>query len=91
MAIQIDLPSEIERSLRSGWAQPLEQVARDLLIAEAYRRGAISLGKVAELLGFPSRFGAERWLTERGIGMNYGPEDIEQDRETTKRLFGKTG
>lgn len=31
--------------------QPLEQAARELMVLELYRRGTISSGKAAELLG----------------------------------------
>jgi predicted HTH domain antitoxin len=33
--------------------QPLEQAARECIVLELYRRGAISSGKAAELLGMP--------------------------------------
>src|SRR5438105_10046851 len=33
--------------------QPLEEAARECIVLELYRRGAISSGKAAELLGMP--------------------------------------
>jgi predicted HTH domain antitoxin len=33
--------------------QPLERAVREILVLELYRRGSISSGKAAELLGLP--------------------------------------
>jgi predicted HTH domain antitoxin len=62
--------------------QPLEQAARDCIVLELYRRGAISSGKAAELLGMAravfiahaSRLGIpffemtdQEWAAERAL------------------------
>jgi predicted HTH domain antitoxin len=33
--------------------QPIEQTAREMIVLELYRRGLVSSGKAAELLGIP--------------------------------------
>lgn len=88
MTIAFDIPSELEAQLRAELAKPLTQVAREALIGDLYRQAAISIGQVAELLG-QSRFEAEAWLGARGITMNYTLQDLEDDRRTMDRLFGK--
>ncbi|MCU1237999.1 MAG: hypothetical protein JWP63_5966 [Candidatus Solibacter sp.] len=46
--------------------EPIEQAAREMIVFELYRRGAISSGKAAELLGMP-RLDFIRRTSERGI------------------------
>jgi predicted HTH domain antitoxin len=46
--------------------EPIEQAAREMIVFELYRRGAISSGKAAELLGMP-RLDFIRRTSELGI------------------------
>ncbi len=71
MSIHFDLPPEAEQGMRKGFAQPLEDVARDLLLAE--------------ILGLSSLFGAERWLAQHGLDLNYGQGQLDEDRVTLER------
>jgi predicted HTH domain antitoxin len=49
-AIHVELEDDLVVLLREVGV-PIEQTARDMLIMELYRRGVISSGKGAELLG----------------------------------------
>jgi predicted HTH domain antitoxin len=51
-AAQVDLGEELAAVLRE-LDGPLERAARELIVLELYRRGTISSGKAAELLGMP--------------------------------------
>jgi predicted HTH domain antitoxin len=87
MSISFDLPSEIEDQLRHKF-EDLEHAAKiDFLIAR-YREGKLSIGQVARILGFNTRFQAEEWLGQQGVNMNYSLEDLEADRKTLATLFG---
>ena len=64
-AIQVDLEEEIAVLLQ-GSNQPIREVARELIVLELYRRGTISSGKAAQLLGM-SRFEFIRYASRLGI------------------------
>jgi predicted HTH domain antitoxin len=49
-AISIDLDEDVVALLRQS-NQPVERAAHELIVLELYRRGAISSGKAAQLLG----------------------------------------
>lgn len=91
MGIQLELPDDLERAMRAALAQPLEVIAKEALLAEAYRRGVISLGRVAEILSLPTRYAAEQWLRSRGVTLNYGSAELQEDRETLSKTYGKAG
>ena len=46
----LDLGEEL-RALLASLGQPVEHVAREMIVLELYRRGVISSGKAAALLG----------------------------------------
>jgi predicted HTH domain antitoxin len=77
--IIVNLEADIAALLQAT-NQPLEQAAREFIILELYRRGAISSGRAAELLGmsrsefihYTSRLGIaffdmtdDKWQAER--------------------------
>jgi len=48
--VMVPLDDELVALMR-GDREPVEQVAREMIVLELYRRGTISSGKAAELLG----------------------------------------
>ena len=87
MPISFNLPSEIEQQLRHG-LEDLEQAAKEDFVIARYKEGNLSMGQLARILGFETRFQAEEWLGKRGITMNYSLDDLESDRKTLADLFG---
>lgn len=81
MPIQFEIPEDIEQEL-AGQVGDVNQAAKEALIIESYRAGRLSIGQVARILGFETRFDAEKWLGERGVPWNYSIEELEADRET---------
>jgi predicted HTH domain antitoxin len=63
--IQLDLDEEIAALLQRS-NKPVPQVARELIILELYRRGAVSSGKAAQLFDM-SRFEFIRYASRLGI------------------------
>ena len=63
--ISIDLEEELVALLRQS-NQPVERAARELIVLELYRRGAISSGKAAQLLGM-SRVEFIQYASRLGI------------------------
>ncbi|HEY0602677.1 MAG TPA: UPF0175 family protein [Herpetosiphonaceae bacterium] len=64
-AVTVQLDEELA-ALLSGSNQPLQQTARELIVLELYRRGTISSGKAAQLLGM-SRFDFVQHASRLGI------------------------
>lgn len=86
MPISFDLPSEIEQQLRRD-LQDLAQAAKEDFVIARYRDGKLSIGQLARILGFDTRFQAEEWLGKQGVTMNYSLEDLEADRKTLAGLL----
>ncbi|HEY3284010.1 MAG TPA: UPF0175 family protein, partial [Armatimonadota bacterium] len=85
--LTLDVPEELAQELRDLWGESeLPRRALEALVLEAYREGAISRGKVGELLGlgFHAR---EALLKERDAPYLYGPRDLDEDLRTTSELL----
>ncbi len=85
MNITIELPDEIANSLQEKW-QDMPRVVLESVALEGYRSGALGEELVRRLLGFTTRFEVHGFLKEHDVPLNYRLEDLEQDRETAKRL-----
>ncbi len=81
----ISLDRETESKLREVFGQDFESIAREALIAEAYRKGKLSIGQVAHLLGL-SVNDAHGLMKQRGIAVNYSLSDFEADRASLREL-----
>ncbi|MFY9344965.1 MAG: UPF0175 family protein [Planctomycetota bacterium] len=86
MSVSFNIPKPLEDVLRAEWGD-LDQAAKEALLIESYRTGRLSIGQVAEYLGFQTRWLAEKWLGARGVTMNYGLDDLEDDRRTLDEIF----
>lgn len=60
MALRSGVMNTVKIDLQEGLAallhqtnQPVQEAAREMIVLELYRRGAISSGKAAELVGMP--------------------------------------
>lgn len=51
-SLSVELDPELV-TLLEGLKRPIQESARELIVLELYRRGAVSSGKAAELLGLP--------------------------------------
>lgn len=63
--ISLDLEDDVT-ALLLATNQPLHQAAREFIILELYRRGTLSSGKAAQLLGM-SRWEFVRYASRLGI------------------------
>ena len=81
----IALDHETERKLREAFGEDFDEIAREALIAEAYRKGKLSIGQAAHLLGF-SINDAYGFMKQRGIAVNYTLSDFEADRASLREL-----
>jgi len=74
----IALDHETECKLREVFGQGFDEIAREALIAEAYRKGKLSIGQAAHLLGL-SVNDAHGFMKQRGIPVNYTLSELEAD------------
>ena len=83
--IQLDLHEDVIALLRDT-EQPIEDAARELIVLELYRRGAISSGRAAELLGM-ERFAFIRHASSLGIPFfDMSQEEWDAEVERIKAL-----
>ena len=83
--ISIDLEADLVALLRQ-LSQPMERAARELIVLGLYRRGAISSGKAAQLLGM-SRVEFIQYTSRLGIPYFTMTEDEwKNERTQSQRL-----
>jgi predicted HTH domain antitoxin len=78
--ISIDLEDDLVALLRLS-NQPVERAARELIVLELYRRGTISSGKAAQLLGM-SRLEFIQYASRLGILYSTMTEDEWKSERT---------
>jgi predicted HTH domain antitoxin len=84
ITVNLDLDDELVAFLRRQDGT-IEDVARELMVMELYRRGAVSRGKAAELLGMPLVEFLRR-ANELGIPyFNYSDEEFAAELAASKR------
>lgn len=83
MEIVITIPDKFVEKRQNLSRQMLEAFA-----VENYRQEKLSLGQVAELLGF-SIDEANALLKKHRVPLNYTFEDLENDRRTIEKLLSK--
>jgi predicted HTH domain antitoxin len=83
--LSIDLEDDVVALLRQ-LNQPVERVVREMIVLELYRRGAISSGKAAPLLGM-SRIEFIQYASRLGIASFTMMEDEwKNERTQSQRL-----
>ena len=85
MSITFELP-ELEETLRADYGN-LNQAAKEALLIDAYRTRRLSIGRLAEVLGY-SISHTTAWLDEHRVGPNYSVEDFDVDRATLQKPRG---
>ena len=88
MAVTFQLEADLENQLRHDLGD-LSEAAREALLIEAYRRGKLSIGRLARTLGI-GVLEADQWLAQRGIPLNYTYEDFKADERTLDELRSRT-
>jgi hypothetical protein len=85
MTIGIDLPEDIARQLEDRWGN-LAFRAREAVVSEAYRAGALSESQVQRLLRLGSRFETDAFLKKAGAYLDYSEADLARDIERSRRV-----
>jgi predicted HTH domain antitoxin len=84
VTVTFQLADDLEQQLQRDLGD-LGQAARDALLIEAYRRGKLSVGRLAHTLGIDV-LEADAWLAARGVPLNYTAEDFQADQQTLRAL-----
>ena len=87
MTLTIDLPADVESTLRSQLGGNLEDRAKQDLAAAWFSEGRLSSRQVAALLGV-SLFEAHAFLKSRGASLPMSISEIESDLESLRETAG---
>ena len=83
--VTLNLEDDVAALLRAG-NQPLQQTAYEFIVLELYRRGSISSGKAAELLGM-ARFEFIRYAARLGVAFfDMTNEEWQSERRQAQAL-----
>jgi hypothetical protein len=83
--VTLDIPDELSRALAAP-GRELSRSVFEALALEAYREHKLSTAQLRRLLGFESRYELDGFLKAHEVWLEYGPEDLERDRETHRNL-----
>jgi len=85
MQVAIELPDDVAHELQDKW-KDLPRHLLEATAAEGYRSGTLTEWQVQRLLRFQTRLEVHRFLRENGAFLEYTPEEIEREIETSRQL-----
>jgi len=85
MQLTLDLPDELSAALAAS-GPDLPRAALEAIALEAYRERKLTTTQLRRLLGFESRYQLDGFLKQHEVWLDYTWQDLEQDRETHRRL-----
>ncbi len=83
--LTIDLPENLSAALTTP-GKDLSRAAFEAIALESYRERKLSTAQLRQLLGFETRYELDGFLKEHEVWLEYSESDLEQDRETHRRL-----
>jgi len=83
--ITFEVPEDIARSLQAKW-KDLPRAALESLALEAYRAEVLTTFELQQVLGFDTSYALDGFLKERGVDLEYTPEELEREAEGARRL-----
>ena len=88
MTLSIDIPAEVEATLRFQFGADLEQRAKQDLAVSWFREGRLTSRQVAALLGV-SLFEAHAFLKKHDASLPMSLLDVENDLAALRESQGK--
>lgn len=85
MQLTLDLPDELTAALAAS-GPDLPRAALEAIALEAYRERKLTTAQLRRLLGFESRYELDGFLKQHEVWLDYTWQDLEQGRETHRRL-----
>jgi predicted HTH domain antitoxin len=86
MQVTIDIPDQIGEELAARNAADLPRAVLEMVSIEGYRSERLTHAEVGRLLGLDHPLQVEAFLKEHDVPLQYTLEDLEQDRETHRKL-----
>lgn len=84
MTIAVELPEEIAGQLARKWGD-LPARAREAIVVEGYRSGALSQAQVQRFLGHGSEWETDEFLKKAGVYLEYSEEDLARDIQASRK------
>lgn len=84
--ITLPIPDELARKLETSDEGDLSRRALEAFALAEYRQNRLTDAELRELLGFETRYALDGFLKARGVHMNYGIDDLEQERRDLAQL-----
>lgn len=85
MELILDLPEELSAALAAP-GESLSRAALEAIALEAYRERKLTTAQLRRLLGFETRYELDGFLKQHDVWLDYAWQDLQQDRETHRRL-----
>ena len=63
--------------------------ALEALLVAAYGQGLLTAAEIQGALGLPSRYDTDAFLKERGAGLDYTGQDLEEDLRAFRQAPGR--
>jgi predicted HTH domain antitoxin len=89
MQVIIDIPDTLAAQLSAAGRDP-SRATLEALAVDGYRTRQLSEGEVRTMLGYKTRIQVHELLKEHGVYLNFSVEDLQQDIETSNRLFERS-
>jgi hypothetical protein len=83
--VTLDIPEELSAAL-SAPGGDLTRAVMESLALEAYRERKLSTAQLRRLLGFETRHELDGFLKAHEVWLDYGPADLERNREAHRTL-----
>lgn len=88
MGFSLNISPDAELALREAFGADMDRAALEAMVIMAYRMRKFGISGVRRSLGLSTRMEAEQWLGNRGVAVNYGPADFDDDLGTMRRVLG---
>jgi hypothetical protein len=85
MAVQFELPEDIEHHLEKHWGS-LPRHALESLAIEGYQTRVLSRSQVRRMLRFETGAEVDEFMKRAGVHFDYTIDDFEHDGETSRYL-----
>jgi len=82
--VSIQIPDSLVKRLQEQWGDLPRRVLESVVL-EGFRQRIVTTEELRQLLGFETKFDVHAFLKEHDVPF-YTLEDLEHDRETSKRL-----
>jgi len=84
MEVSIQIPDSLVKRLQEQWGDLPRRVLESVGL-EGFRQRSVTIEELRQWLGFETKFDVHAFLKEHDVPF-YTLEDLEHDRETSKRL-----